>query len=90
MNKQILAAKGASPLINTVLSEIIFGFENKMINNATGKSGNESYIQNTSNYIAASTKDFFKKERDISTGTKVFVMGIVNLIIYFVLIYTGS
>lgn len=61
---------------------LIFGFENRMINMAYTKSGNENYIQNVSNFIGSSAKNFFKRETDFSAGSGIFALGLVNLAIY--------
>lgn len=65
---------------------LIFGFENKMINLNYTKSGNENYIQNVSNFIGASTKNFFKRESDTSAGSMLLILGLMNLVIYAVML----
>lgn len=74
-------------LIDLLLAlTLIFGFENKMINLNVTKSGNENYIQNVGNFIGASSKNFFKRESDISAGTLLLILGAINLVIYAVML----
>lgn len=70
-------------IIDLLLSlTLIFGFENRFINLTYTKSGNESYIQNVYNFIGASSKNFFKRESDLSAGSRIFLLGVGNLLIY--------
>lgn len=70
-------------LIDILLAlTLIFGFENKMINLNFTRSGNENYIQNVSNFIGANTKNFFERKSDTSAGTLLFILGLINLVIY--------
>lgn len=64
---------------------LIFGFENRVLNLNYTKSGNESYVQNTSNFLGAVSKNFFNQGRSLSAGKLIFALGIINLLTYFIL-----
>lgn len=65
---------------------IMFGVENKYNISFPGSPNGGNYMVNVSNFIGNISQNFFSRFYDFSTGASILILGVINLIIYFVLI----